>query len=419
MSSGEFRPLPGMSDIAAPEIRLWQHVETTARGLFALYGVDEIRTPVVERESVFTRAIGEGTDVVGKEMYAFDDRGGRRLALRPEGTAGVIRALCGLGAEAAGARVYYIGPMFRAERPQAGRKRQFHQIGVEWLGPPSPRTDAECIAMQLHLLDAWGLKDAELRVHTRGVAADQDDVRAGLVGALTPHLDALCEDCRRRLTTHPLRILDCKQPSCRERVETIPHITSFMDDASRAYLNDVMDCLAHLHVPAQVDPRLVRGLDYYEHTVWEITHAALGAQDALAGGGRYRIAMDGRVVEGVGFAVGMERVLTAIQAAGRSSEATVPGLTLWLVSIGSKAESENLALAQELRRNGIACGLDTTGRGVKSQMKAAHRMGIPWVVIRGDDELASGTCKLKNMADGTESTIPSSELSVRFNPAGR
>ncbi len=414
MSSGGFSPLQGMSDVAPPEVGLWQHIESVARAVFPLYGFEEIRTPILERTSVFTRAIGEGTDVVQKEMYTFDDRGGRQVSLRPEGTAGVIRALCDLGPEFAEARVFYMGPMFRAERPQAGRKRQFHQIGVEALGGASPAADAECIAMQMHLVERWGLGGAVLHVHTRGVAADQAAVRDGLVHAVEPHLDALCEECRRRHATHPLRILDCKNPGCRAVVDSLPPVMSFMAPESRAYLDEVVRRLDSLGVPAQVNPRLIRGLDYYEHTIWEITHAALGAQDALAGGGRYRIELDGRAVEGVGFAMGVERVIMALQGTGVKLEDYRGRPALWLVAVGDRARAENLALAQRLRRNGVAVGLDTSGRSVKAQMRAANRRGAPWVAVRGDDELSSGRCQLKDMAAGTEQSVTVEELLARF-----
>ncbi|MBM4156041.1 MAG: histidine--tRNA ligase [Lentisphaerae bacterium] len=417
MSSGGFSPLQGMSDIAPPEVGLWQRVESVARSLFPLYGFEEIRTPILERTPVFTRAIGEGTDVVQKEMYTFDDRGGRQVSLRPEGTAGVIRALCELGPDFAEARVFYIGPMFRAERPQAGRKRQFHQIGVEALGAPSPAADAECIAMQMHLVEQWGLGGAVLHVHTRGVAADQAAVRAGLIEAVRPHLGALCEECRRRHETHPLRILDCKNPGCRAVVDTLPPVMSFMAPESRAYLDEVVARLGALGVPAQVDPRLIRGLDYYEHTIWEITHAALGAQDALAGGGRYRIDLDGRAVEGVGFAMGVERVIMALMGAGVKVEDYRGRPDLWLVAVGDRAREENLALAQQLRRRGAAVGLDTSGRSVKAQMRAANRRGAPWVAVRGDDELAAGRCQLKDMAAGAEQSVTVGELIARFAKA--
>lgn len=397
-----------MADLGPPEIRLWQQVEGEARRILALYQTEELRTPILERTSLFTRAIGEETDVVQKEMFTFEDRGGRSITLRPEGTAGTIRALCDLGADS-GARVFYLGPMFRAERPQAGRRRQFHQLGVELLGPPSPEADAECISLMWRLLDAWKLSDVRLRLHTRGIAADQPAVRDGLRRCLAELRDSLCDDCRRRYDRQPLRALDCKQERCQQVITGLPALTSFMSEGSRHYLERVAALIAALGIEASIDGRLVRGLDYYEHTIWEATHPALGAQDAIGGGGRYRIEAEGRVVEGVGFAIGLERVILALQACGVRAPAH-PAPTAWFVSVGDRAASENVVLAERLRSAGVACGADWSGRSVKAQMRAAHRVGAIWAVIRGDDELAAGTCRMKHMATGDEQTLPVEKL---------
>lgn len=411
MSSGEWAPLPGMADLFSPESELWHAVEEGAREVFSCYGVREIRTPILERTSVFARALGEGTDVVQKEMFSFEDRGGRLVSLRPEGTAGVIRALLRLGA-AAGERVFYMGPMFRAERPQAGRRRQFHQVGVELLGPPSPMADAECVALMAHLFERWGLGGVKIRVFTRGRSADHPSVREGLLRTLEPHEAELCAECQRRRSTHPLRILDCKVAGCRTVVERLPPMTGFMSAESRGYLEEVSRLLERLGVPAETDARLIRGLDYYEHTIWEATHPALGAQDAVAGGGRYRIEIDGGVVEGVGFAVGLERVILALSGGDAERFARRP--TVWLVAVGDRAREENLVWAQELRRGGVACGLDLAGRSVKAQMRAADRSRAVWVAVRGDDELAAAACRLKNMATGEETVMPVAEATARL-----
>lgn len=417
MNSGGWAPLPGMADIAAPEISVWQDVEAAARRVLGYHGFSEIRTPVLERSSLFVRAIGEATDVVQKEMFAFEDRGGRAVALRPEGTAGVIRALCQAGADVSGTRVFYIGPMFRAERPQAGRRRQFHQLGVEAIGPPSPAADADCIAAMAHLLDAWGLEGGVLRLASRGVAEDRATMRAGLVAALKPELPALCAECVRRYAEHPLRVLDCKQPGCQAVVSRLPPLTTLLSEPSRLYLERVRALLERMGVSAAVDPRLVRGLDYYEHTIWEAAHPALGAQDAIAGGGRYRIDTGGRVVEGVGFAIGLERVMLALAAKGAKPGSEAGRPTLWLVAVGERALDENLALAHRLRRLGVACQMDLAGRSVKAQMRAADRARAPWVAVRGEDELAAGTCRLKNLSTGEESVLSVDDLVRRFAPA--
>lgn len=414
MSAGDVQPLAGMSDLCAPEIFLWQRVEDTCRQLFHRYGFTEIRTPLLERLSVFTRAIGEGTDVVQKEMYTLQDRGGREIALRPEGTAGVMRYVAGGGPERAEARLYYLGPMFRAERPQAGRRRQFHQIGAESLGPPSPAADAECIALLTHLLRDLGVSGFNLQINTRGLPEDRAAVAAALRAALGPQRSALCEDCQRRYETNPLRILDCKQAECRAIVKALPPISDHMAAETRAYLAGVLRLLKRLDISAQINPFLVRGLDYYIHTVWEITHPALGAQDALAGGGRYRMEVGGRTLDGVGFAIGMERLLLAMEAAGARPDDSAARPRVWLVAAGAAQTEDLLVLLQILRRHGINAGMDLSGRSLKAQMRAAHRAGAPWVVIRGDAEAAKGVYLLKDMTGGAQTEVELPELLRRL-----
>ena len=413
MSSAN-QPVQGMSDIAAPEVRLWQRLERLGRDVLARYGFEELRTPVVEFESVFTRSLGETTDVVQKEMYVFE-KGGRRLALRPEGTAGVMRHAAGLGAqETDGARWYYFGPMFRSERPQAGRRRQFHQCGVECLEPPAPLVDAEILALQVDLLRAWGLDDCEVRLSTRGAGEDHQRVAAGLRAALAPRQNDLCEDCRRRISENVLRVLDCKNEACRAIVAALPPATEFMGAEARAYLAQVAALLDTLGVRYRLDPLLVRGLDYYEHTVWEIASSALGAQNAVAGGGRYRLQMGGRELAGVGFAIGLERVVGVLQALGRDQQLLEPAAPLvWLVGLGDAAQQQNLALMQHLRAAGVTCRM-APGGSMKSQMRAANKSGAAWAVIRGDDELAQGVAGLKDMVAGTQESLPVAELAGRL-----
>ncbi len=395
-----------MSDICGVEVRLWQRMERVAREVLDRYGFEELRTPVVEYESVFTRSLGETTDVVQKEMYVFE-RGGRRLCLRPEGTAGVMRHAAGLGAaETDGARWYYIGPMFRCERPQAGRKRQFHQCGVECLEPPSPLVDAEILALQVDLLRAWGLEDCEVRLNTRGEGGGHIQVTDGIRAALTPRVSELCEDCQRRISENVLRVLDCKNEACRAIVATLPPVTDFMSEASRTYLSRVAAHLDLLGVKYRLDPLLVRGLDYYEHTVWEIASTALGAQNAVAGGGRYRMQLGGRELSGVGFAIGLERVVGVLQALG-IDQGLVESLParVWLVGLGEAALAQNLSLMQTLRASGLVCQMAYAG-SMKSQMRAANKSGAAWAVIRGDDELEKGVAALKNLATGIQETVP-------------
>lgn len=405
MAAEDLQPITGMSDLGLPEIELWQRLEAAARDVFRCYGFSEVRTPILEKLSVFTHSLGDTTDVVQKEMYTLTSRDGReQYALRPEGTAGVIRYVAAQGQEAQDARLYYIGPMFRGERPQKGRRRQFHQVGVEAIGAPNPAADAEAIALQVHLLRAWGLKDFRIQLNTLGTFEDRVAVQAGLRAALTPHLDRLCEDCRRRLETNVLRVLDCKKEGCRAVVSALPPATEYMQPAARDYLQQVMKLLERLELQATVNPALVRGFDYYQHTVWEISHPALGAQDAIAGGGRYRMEFAGRSVEGVGFAIGLERAVMAVLHDAPPAEPDRKALA-WIVSMGERAFADNLRLMQSLRLRGIACGMDLAGRSMKAQFRAADRARAALVVVRGDSEMDKGTFMLKDMATGGQSEV--------------
>jgi histidyl-tRNA synthetase len=416
MSSESFQPIQGMSDIAEPEIPVWQHLESTARSVLSLYGFSEVRTPVVERRSVFERSLGTTTDVVQKEMYQFEDGGGRELVLRPEGTAGVIRYLAGLGQDGAGARVYYLGPMFRRERPQAGRKRQFHQFGAEAAGEPSPHADAEMIALQVHLLQAWGLTNFTIKLNTRGMPADRVAVQHGIRNLLEARRGELCEDCQRRMDANVLRVMDCKNPGCRAIVGELPPMTSFMSEEARAYFEEVKRIVERLDLRVTVDPNLVRGLDYYQHTVWEIAHPGLGAQDAVGAGGRYAIELGGREVPGVGFAMGMERIIMALEAEQHlPAPATQP--LVWLVSVERSLLDAHLQLVQSLRLRGVKTRIDLGGRSIKAQMRAASRAGARWVVLHGADEDAKGTFQLKDMESGEQREVDMPGLLEVVRPA--
>lgn len=403
MASNEFQPLQGMTDIYAPEIYIWRMIEERARKLLSCYGYEELRTPILEKLSVFKRSIGDTTDVVKKEMYAFKP-GKHDIAMRPEGTAGTIRHLAGRGEEGLNARVFYIAPMFRYERPQAGRKRQFHQIGVEASGAASPLADAECIALQQHLLETWGLTGSKIQISTRGLPADRQPVIDGLRNALQPFLTELCDDCQRRIDENVLRVIDCKNESCQKIVDQIPSALTFMSEESRTYLDQVIAALDGMGISVEVNPKLVRGLDYYVHTVWEITHGALGSQNAIAGGGRYEIALGKKAVPGVGFAMGMERVITSLEACGVTADQFVPEGGIWLVSLGETALAENMKLARELRGKGIRCGMELEAKSMKAQMRKANRENAQTVIIRGDDELAAGTAVVKDMKEGSQET---------------
>ena len=405
-------PPPGTSDIFADEVTAWLELENTARRIFSLYGYGEIRTPVFEFTEVFQRGLGSETEVVQKEMYTFEDRGGRSLTLRPEGTAGVMRALAGTDAmNGVEQRVFYMGPMFRGERPSAGRRRQFHQIGVENAGRVAPELDAESIAMLAQFLNESGAGGFELLINTRGVKEDRGPAEAALREHFAAHIDDMCEDCRTRLERNVWRILDCKQECCRKYVDTAPDAASLFGQNSRDYFKRVCDMLTTWEVPFKVEPRLVRGLDYYVHTVFELTHTALGGQNAIAGGGRYELTVPGfnRPVQGVGFAAGMERLLMVREAAGRMAPAAATP-DVFLVSLGERALTYNGKLAGDLRLGGISTALEYEAKSMKSQMRSADRLKAKKVLIIGDSELDAGEAVLKNMADGSQKNVKFTEI---------
>lgn len=413
MSSDAFQPLQGMADLAAPEISRWQHLESEARRLLALYGFSEVRTPVLERADLFMRSLGDDTDVVQKEMYMFEDRGGRQLALRPEGTAGVMRYVASQGQDAQDARLYYVGPMFRSERPQAGRKRQFHQLGVEAIGAANPAADAEVIALHVHLLRAWGLEQCRVHLNTRGLPADRIAVQQGLRDLLAPNRENLCADCQRRLDGNVLRVLDCKNPDCQRLIAGLPAPSTFMSAEARAYFDEVVRLLNGLDLKVEVRPNLVRGLDYYIHTVWEITHPALGAQDAIAGGGRYLLNLGNRTVEGAGFAIGLERAVVALEQERPSQQAERLPL-VWIIAQGDRANEEGLRLVQSLRWRGVAAQMDMGRRSMKAQFRAADRARASQVVIRGEAEVEKGTFLIKNLSTGVQEELDMPELMARL-----
>ena len=409
-------PPPGTSDIFADEVTAWLELENTARRIFSLYGYGEIRTPVFEFTEVFQRGLGSETEVVQKEMYTFEDRGGRSLTLRPEGTAGVMRALAGTDAmNGVEQRVFYMGPMFRGERPSAGRRRQFHQIGVENAGRVAPELDAESIAMLAQFLNESGAGGFELLINTRGVKEDRGPAEAALREHFAAHIDDMCEDCRTRLERNVWRILDCKQECCRKYVDTAPDAASLFGQNSRDYFKRVCDMLTTWEVPFKVEPRLVRGLDYYVHTVFELTHTALGGQNAIAGGGRYELTVPGfnRPVQGVGFAAGMERLLMVREAAGRLAPAAATP-DVFLVSLGERALAYNGKLAGDLRLGGISTALEYEAKSMKSQMRSADRLKAKKVLIIGDSELDAGEAVLKNMADGSQKNVKFTEIQTEL-----
>lgn len=407
-------PLPGTSDIFPAEVGAWRFLEDTARSVFARYNYGELRTPIFEATEVFQRGLGDETEVVQKEMYTFEDRGGRSVTLRPEGTAGAMRALLNTdvlnGVEQ---RVFYIGPMFRGERPSAGRRRQFHQIGVENVGRAAPELDAETIAMLLGFLEELGISGATLKLNTRGVPADRPAAAAALKEYFSKHIDSLCEDCRKRLEGNVWRILDCKVDTCREIIADVPDYAGMFSEESRAYFQEVCKRLDWLGIKYEIDPFLVRGLDYYVHTVFEITHPGLGAQNAIAGGGRYELTLPGesKPVIGVGFAAGMERLLMVREALNLPADGGIAApACVFVAALGEAAEEFKFKFASSLRKQGIAAATELAGKSLKAQMRSANRVNAACAVIVGDDELAKEVAMLRNLANGEQREVAFADL---------
>ena len=411
-----FSPPPGTADIFPAEAADWRFLEKTAAEVFSRYGYGELRTPIFEYTEIFQKGLGGDTEVVQKEMYTFEDRGGRSLTLRPEGTAGVMRALTNTDvANGNEQRVFYYGPMFRGERPSAGRRRQFHQIGVENVGRCAPLIDAECIAMLNSYLSAIGITGARFIINTRGVVGDRAPAEALLRDYFAKHIDAMCPDCRTRLDRNIWRILDCKQEACREIIDGAPDYLQCFSAESRAYFDEVQSALTMLDVPFTVSSRLVRGLDYYVHTVFEVTHPELGDQIAIAAGGRYELFLPGekKPLPGVGFAAGMERLFLVREALHVPASATA-ATKLFLIGLDAASRRANLALAGQLRAAGVRTEAELEDRSFKAQMRAANRCGAAFAVIRGESEMAKKIVILKNMADGSQTELPEAGLAEKL-----
>jgi len=386
-----------MHDTLPAEMHLWHALEEAVRSVVSSYGYEEIRVPVVEKTEVFARAIGDATDVVEKEMYTFEDRNGDQLSLRPEGTAGVVRAALQNGLlYGAPQRLWYMGPMFRRERPQKGRTRQFHQVGVEVFGSKGPDIDAELLAMCSRLWIRLGLKDLRLEVNSLGTPAERAAYREKLHAFLTANRDALDEDSLRRLERNPLRILDSKNPRVQAVLEDAPVLADYLEADSRAYFDGFLELLDRFGVPFVINPRLVRGLDYYSHAVFEWITDALGAQGTVCAGGRYDGLVEiqgGKPWPGVGFAMGQERLIELM----RASEPAPRRPHAYLVMAGEGAISEGLRLAERLRDEapGLRIASNLGGGSFKSQFKRADRSGAPLAIVLGEDELAAGNASVK------------------------
>ena len=399
------KALGGTSDILPEEARAWQQLEEKARRVFQLYGYQEIRTPLIEEAAVFTSSLGEAAEIVTKQMYLFEDRGGRTVALRPEGTASVARALIehGLDKTASLNRFYYGGPMFRAERPQKGRRRQFHQMGVEVFGSASPHQDVELLCLLKRLLEEWGLSGWKLKLNSLGCKEDRAKIVEHVRAKLSPRAAKLCEDCRIRLEKNPFRILDCKEEGCRGLSEGID-LYEAVCASCKEHFEQVKKGLRALSVPFDRDPHLVRGLDYYTRTAFEVVHPGLGAQDALGGGGRYDDLVQmlgGAAVPAIGFAVGVERVLLALESAGPNPPEAAPRPVY--VAAVSPAELPNaLELAEQLRRGGVTAFVNLEERPLGRQMKQASSLGARFALILGADEVKEGMVMVKDMQTGEQ-----------------
>jgi len=405
--------LRGTRDILPEEVGYWQLIETTVREILGKAVYQEIRAPIFEQTALFERGIGEATDVVGKEMYTFNSKGGNKsITLRPEGTAGVVRAYIQnkLHAQGGVQRLWYTGPMFRYERPQAGRQRQFHQVGLELLGCSAPRADAEVIALATDILQALGLKNLELDINSVGNKSDRSVYREALVDYLEPYKEDLDEDSQDRLTRNPLRILDSKDAKTQEIAQNAPKIVDNLSSESKKHFDTVLQLLTDLNIKYQINHCLVRGLDYYTHTAFEIKSDDLGAQATVCGGGRY----DGLVSElggpdtqAVGWAIGMERLVLLLQKLAANPVNTPD---FYVVSRGESAEAQGLLLAQKLRSFGFGVELDLSGSAFGKQFKRADRSGAIACLVIGDAEAKENTVNLKWLASGEQQAIAQNNL---------
>ena len=404
----------GTKDILPDTVGQWLYVEQKVRELCSRYGYKEIRTPMFEHTELFLRGIGETTDVVEKEMYTFTDRGGRSVTLRPENTAAAVRAYLQnkLYADADLTKLFYIGSMFRYDRPQAGRLREFHQFGVEALGGDNPAVDAEIILLAVNFLKSLGLKELELSLNSVGCPNCRPVYRKRLQEFFADKLDGLCEDCRSRYDRNPMRILDCKVEGCKKLSIGAPEITDCLCDDCREHFVKVQELLTSAGVSFKLDPRLVRGLDYYTKTAFEVQYAPLGAQSAVAGGGRYDGLIEeigGKPTPAVGFAVGLERVLLALEKQALLPE-QADAMDAFVVGLGEAAQPAAFRLLADLRAAGLSAGMDFAGRSMKAQMKQANKANAHFALILGEDEVKESAVMLKNMQTSEQHKIAIDEV---------
>jgi len=403
----EIKAIRGFNDILPDEIGKWQFVEETAREVFEGFGFSEIRIPILERTELFSRGIGEATDIVEKEMYTFTDRSGNSLTLRPEATASMARAylehqLYNLDSVA---KLYCFGPMFRYERPQKGRYRQFYQIDAEVFGVENPMVDAELIVMLIHFLKSVGLEKLELQVNTLGDRTCRPNYREGLKKYLEGKAFQLCEDCKRRLETNPLRVLDCKVETCKQAIADAPKVTDFICSECQKHFDSVKEHLDTAGLTYILNPRMVRGLDYYTRTAFEVVSYQLGSQNAVAGGGRYDNLFQeigGKEIPGIGFAIGMERLISLLP----EGKEFVKYPDLFIAALSEAPFKEAYRIVNQLHLEGIRAELDYEGKSLKSQMRRADKLKARYTLILGEEELKRGKAVLRNMETKSQEEIP-------------
>jgi histidyl-tRNA synthetase len=416
----------GTRDLLPPETALWNFVESAVRDVFRAYNFQEIRTPIFESTELFARGVGEETDVVSKEMYTWEDRGraesdrGQSLTLRPENTAGVVRAYIEHKMWDRGlSKLYYIGPQFRRERPQKGRYRQFNQIGAEVIGPAtagseSPARDAEILEMLATMLDRVGITGWNLELNSVGCKEDRAKFNEALRHALEPVAAKMCADCQRRAVTNPLRVLDCKVPEDQPIIETLPRISQFLDEGCRKHFDAVQEILTKVGVPFILNDRLVRGLDYYTRTAFEFTHGALGAQNAILGGGRYdglSEALGGPAAPGIGFAIGEDRLVMSLQ---ETADSVLKKPDVYIAPLGEGMNGEAARLARELRRSDLVVDLGDESFRLKKSFEAATKAGAKYILIVGENEVKADAFALKHLATGAQVSVARGELAQRI-----
>jgi histidyl-tRNA synthetase len=402
----KYKTLKGLQDILPPDISIWQHIEAAARDIFRTYGYQEIRLPILEATDIFIRSIGETSDIVEKEMYTFQDKGGRSVTMRPEGTAPFVRAYVEhhLYNNPAPQKFYYMGPMFRYERPQAYRYRQFYQIGAEAMGIEDPKLDAEVISMLSKILGSIGLKGLNFEITSIGCKNCRPGYRDALKKFLAGKLSGFCSDCQRRYDLNPLRILDCKVPGCISARQGSPPVLDHLCEDCKGHFDSLKHNLNLLNVPHTINPNLVRGLDYYTKTAFEVTSESLGSQKAVAAGGRYDGLVDefgGPPTPGIGFAMGMERIIPLI----KDSVKPLEGPDLFICCMGKEASEKGLLIAEQLRAHALRVEVNYDNASLKSQMRKADRTGAKNVFVIGEDELKNKKGILKNMTDKSEINV--------------